>query len=86
MERQDFYPYPRGIPITLGQGNVGDCSFNLRPILVFAQQARQGAPKSAARGIIGCGQIVEGPYDDVFSKTGDAGWFVDRLFEHFIDP
>lgn len=53
---------------------------------LFLLQARQGAPKNALRGIIGCGEIVSRRYRSEFAKTGDAGWFVDLFFEHFIDP
>jgi hypothetical protein len=53
---------------------------------LFLQQAGKGAPKKAPRGIIGCGDIVGRPLSGKFEKTGEAGWFVDLLFQHFIDP
>jgi hypothetical protein len=53
---------------------------------LFLQQAGKNAPKNAPRGIIGCGDILGPPFPDEFGKTGEAGWFVKLLFQHFIDP
>jgi hypothetical protein len=53
---------------------------------LFLQQAGKGVSKNAPRGIIGCGDILGRPYSDEFGKTGEAGWFVELLFQHFIDP
>jgi hypothetical protein len=53
---------------------------------LFLQQAGKGAPKTAPRGIIGCGDIMGRPLSGKFEKTGEEGCFVDLLFQHLIDP